>query len=115
MDILKLRVNSLFGKYSVELDLTKKANILYGANGVGKTTLLRMYTCLLNNDFVEILRWDFQSIELVALEHENHNHIDSKMEKTFFINRTDLLPEPSKMAKILQNPSQETGNIIALI
>ena len=99
MHILKLRVNSLFGKYSVELDLTKKANILYGANGVGKTTLLRMYTYLLNNDFVEILRWDFQSIEIVALEHENYLHIDSKIERTFFIKRRDLLPEPSRMAK----------------
>ena len=100
MHILKFRVNSLFGKYSVELDLTQKANILYGANGVGKTTLLRMYTCLLNNDFVEILRWNFQSIEIVALEHENHNHIDSKIERSFFIMRTDLLPEPDKMAKL---------------
>lgn len=99
MHILKLRVNSLFGKYSVELDLTKKANVLYGANGVGKTTLLRMYTCLLNNDFVEILRWDFQSIEIVALEHENYKHIDSKIERTFFIRRMDLLPAPSEMAK----------------
>ena len=29
MHILKFRVNSLFGKYSVRLDFTKKANIPY--------------------------------------------------------------------------------------
>lgn len=99
MHILKLRVNSLFGKYSIELDLTQKASILYGANGVGKTTLLRLYTSLLNNDFVEILRWDFQSIEIVALEHENFNHMESKVERTFLIKRTDLLPDMDTMSR----------------
>ena len=87
MDILKLRINNLFQKYSVELDLRKKMNILYGANGIGKTTVLRFYQALVNNDFIEILRWDFDSIEVLAYEHGREEG-----ERSFYIERKDLLP-----------------------
>lgn len=87
MDILKLRINSLFQKYSVELDLRKKINILYGANGIGKTTVLRFYQALVKNNFIEILRWDFESIEVLTYDHEE------KKECSFFIKRKDLLPD----------------------
>lgn len=88
MDILKLRINNLFQKYSVELDLRKKMNILYGANGIGKTTVLRFYQALVNNDFIEILRWDFDSIEVLAYEHGREEG-----ERSFYIERKDLLPD----------------------
>ena len=88
MDILKLRINNLFQKYSVELDLRKKMNILYGANGIGKTTVVRFYQALVNNDFIEILRWDFDSIEVLAYEHGREEG-----ERSFYIERKDLLPD----------------------
>lgn len=88
MDILKLRINNLFQKYSVELDLRKKMNILYGANGIGKTTVLRFYQTLVNNDFIEILRWNFDSIEVLAYEHGREEG-----ERSFYIERKDLLPD----------------------
>jgi len=88
MDILKMRINNLFHKYSVELDMRKKVNILYGANGIGKTTILRFYHALVNNDFIEILRWEFDSIELLA-----YNHRAEAGESIFFIDRKDLLPD----------------------
>ena len=91
MDILKLRINSLFQKYSIELDLRKKMNILYGANGIGKTTVLRFYQALVKNDFIEILRWDFESIEVLA-----YDHVEKK-ECSFFIKRKDLLPDISTL------------------
>ena len=86
MDILKLRINNLFQKYSVELDLRKKMNILYGANGIGKTTVLRFYQALVNNDFIEILRWDFDSIEVLAYEHGREEG-----ERSFYIERKDFM------------------------
>lgn len=88
MDIFKLRINNLFQKYSVELDLRKKMNILYGANGIGKTTVLRFYQTLVNNDFIEILRWNFDSIEVLAYEHGREEG-----ERSFYIERKDLLPD----------------------
>lgn len=88
MDILKMRINNLFQKYSVELDMRRKVNILYGANGIGKTTILKFYQALTNNDFIEILRWDFDSIELLAYEHGKEGG-----ERSFFIERKDLLPD----------------------
>lgn len=63
-------------------------NILYGANGIGKTTVLRFYQTLVNNDFIEILRWNFDSIEVLAYEHGREEG-----ERSFYIERKDLLPD----------------------
>ena len=36
-----IRINGLFGHFSSEIDLNNRCYVLIGANGVGKTTVLR--------------------------------------------------------------------------
>ena len=62
---MKIKINGIFGKYNNEIDLDKKCNILIGENGVGKSTTMKIASCVLQGDFVKLLKYSFDSIEII--------------------------------------------------
>lgn len=63
-EINQVVVKGLFHKYDVTIDLTKDCTILIGANGVGKSTALKLLKYLLSGMFMEIATIPFASIEI---------------------------------------------------
>ena len=61
-----IRINGLFGSYTSEIKLDSRCSILIGANGVGKSTILHIIRNILDLNFLELARYDFNSIDLVA-------------------------------------------------
>ena len=64
MDINYIKIYGLFNKFNVELDLEEECNILAGANGVGKSTLLRIVKTVSEYDFVALACFPFKSIDV---------------------------------------------------
>lgn len=62
----KVRINGIFGKYNNEIDLSNKCNILIGENGIGKSTCIKILNCLFNYNYIELLKYYFESIELIS-------------------------------------------------
>jgi len=58
----KIKINKLFGKYTNEVDLSKRCVILIGENGVGKSTTANILKCIATWDFVEITKYYFESV-----------------------------------------------------
>lgn len=88
MKLYYLRINNLFNKYSVELDLDKNLNVLLGANGVGKSTILKILDCLFRNDFLSLTLWDFSSLELGVFDKG-----DKKIKDKIVIEKNDFFPD----------------------
>lgn len=63
-NLKSIQIFKLFGKYTTKIDLKSKCNILVGANGVGKSTILKIILGVLHGDFVEVSKYDFSSVEL---------------------------------------------------
>ena len=62
---MKIKINGIFGKYNNEINLDNRCNILIGENGVGKSTTMKIVSSLLKGDFVKLLEYSFDSIEIV--------------------------------------------------
>ena len=62
-----IRINKLFGKYDNEIDLSSRGIILIGENGVGKTTIMKIIMNLMNKNFTELIKYDFESIDIEVL------------------------------------------------
>lgn len=62
---MKIRINGIFEKYNNEFDFDNKEIICIGENGIGKSTSLRILECILNLDFINILNYYFDYIELI--------------------------------------------------
>ena len=98
MNIVSLKINGLFHKYSVFLDFSRKLNVLIGANGTGKSTVLKMIVALQKEDFVELARYDFDSVDVVATGtfEKSANNDDSMTQKKcdvkIHIQYEDLFP-----------------------
>ena len=85
---MKIRVNGIFDRYNNEVDVDKKCNILIGENGIGKSTTLKIVKAFLSGDFVELLKYYFNSIEVI-----DHN-------KNVKINYVDLFPKANDILNI---------------
>ena len=94
MDIKYLKINGLFNKYNIELDLDRKLNILLGANGTGKSTVLKILDALQKKDFVTLSSFVFQSISITI---ENYH---GKEEMNF--NREDFFPTIDKLEDLYE-------------
>ena len=86
-----IRINGLFGHFASEIDLDNRCSILIGANGVGKTTILHIIKCILELDFIELARHDFESIDLIT---ENAK---------FHLNYDDLFPSLQSFLTVMQD------------
>lgn len=63
-EINQIVIQGLFHKYDVTIDLTKDCTILIGANGVGKSTALKLLKYLLSGNFINIATIPFDSIKI---------------------------------------------------
>lgn len=77
MKLKTFTIKKLFNKYDVRIKLDEKCVILLGANGVGKTTALRILHCFLSSNYVDIVAAPFESVivdvdreELLEFEYE---------------------------------------------
>ena len=66
MIIDKITVNGLFHKHNITLDFNRKLNVLLGANGTGKSTVLRIVDALQKEDFVELVKYEFDSLDITT-------------------------------------------------
>lgn len=80
---MKIRINGIFHKYNNEVDLDKRLSIYIGENGIGKSTTLKIINCILNCDFYNILKYEFESFSLEGNTFTISDLIPSKEE---FIN-----------------------------
>ena len=60
---MKVKINGIFGKYNSEIDLDNRCTIFIGENGSGKSTTLKILNYVLQGDFVNITKYNFESIE----------------------------------------------------
>jgi len=67
MRLIKINISSLFCKFDYEIPLKTKDNItiLYGLNGHGKTTILRMINAFFQKQFNQFMKLPFQSISFI--------------------------------------------------
>ena len=62
MNITRLQIKKLNGKYDFNIDLNRRCTIIVGANGVGKTTILKIIECISIYDFYGLLKFSFEEI-----------------------------------------------------
>lgn len=62
---MKIKINKIFNKYDAVYDTNENCTIYIGENGIGKTTILKILNSVIKGDFVEILNYNFQSIEFI--------------------------------------------------
>ena len=96
--IKKIKINKLFGRYNNELDLSSRAIIFIGENGVGKTTTMKILQNLMNLDFKELIKYDFESIDL-----ETTTKSGRLLHET--LNYEDLLPSVEEITKNFKKSS----------
>lgn len=89
-----IRINKLFGKYDNEIDLSSRGIILIGENGVGKTTIMKIIMNLMNKNFTELIKYDFESIDIEVL---------GKTGKTLktTLKYEDLLPSNDELKNVI--------------
>lgn len=95
---MKIRVNGIFDKYNNEVDLDRKCTIFIGENGVGKSTTMKIVNAFLSGNFVELLKYYFDSIEV----YENDKIIFNVQYEELFPKVEDIL-ELTKYAEPKEN------------
>jgi len=94
MEYKKLIIEKLFDQYNVEIDLSKRCNILVGPNGVGKTTILKIIYNIMRRDFIELSKFKFDKIRILYKKKEK--------KESFEFRRSDLFPESEYIFKELK-------------
>ena len=93
-----IKINKLFGKYDNEIDLSNRGIIFIGENGVGKTTIMKILQNLMNFNFSELIKYDFESIELEVFGKNGKILKDT-------IKYADLLPTDDEIKSLIRDTS----------
>lgn len=84
---MKIRINKIFGKYTHEVDLNKKCNVLIGENGIGKSTVMKIINHILKHEYIELLNYYFESIDLICGKNKvTINYLDIALDSEYVIN-----------------------------
>ena len=59
----KIKIRKLFHKYDIDIDLANPVNILIGANGIGKTTIIKLLDNYYNKNYIDMLAAPFEGID----------------------------------------------------
>ena len=62
---MKIRINGIFNKYNNVINIDRNCNILIGENGIGKSTTMKILKSILKKDFISLLEYHFNSIEII--------------------------------------------------
>ena len=71
MLIEKFKINNLFNYINFEYNFKEKDTIFVGENGIGKTTILSILYHVLSTNISELLKYEFESIEIKYKDEEN--------------------------------------------
>ncbi len=74
----KIKINKLFNKHDIEVDLSKKCNILIGSNGIGKSTTLKIINSLYQIDMINLAKIPFKSLDIESIADENNHTINGE-------------------------------------
>ena len=61
---MRVIIKKLFNKYNYDLSFDNKLNVIIGENGCGKTTAIKMINNLINQNFIELSNYSFESFEI---------------------------------------------------
>lgn len=97
VDTRTITIKGLLGQFDCEIDLTRKCNILVGANGFGKTSILKIIHCLGELDFVNLASIPFKQIEVQGDEPIRNEDVEEEIEffetqVSYRIEYSDLFP-----------------------
>ncbi|MBR6949763.1 MAG: AAA family ATPase [Bacilli bacterium] len=93
-----IKINGIYGKYNTSVDLDNKCTIFIGENGIGKSTTMKIVSLILSGKFVDLLKYDFSSIELI----DDSSGVDIKY--------SDLFPSIDKLEMVIEKYYKETPN-----
>lgn len=62
--VKSLRASAIYGRIDLEQDFEPSINVIYGKNGVGKTTLLHILANTLNGQYERFAFLNFDSIHI---------------------------------------------------
>ena len=115
MLIEKFKINNLFNYINFEYNFKQKDTIFVGENGIGKTTILSILYHVLSTNISELLKYEFESIEIKYEDMEgiiiNYDDLDEfdKFKKERIINVNS--PRFKEIIKILENENIQKSGI----
>lgn len=88
--IERIIIYDLFGQSEKKLDIefNKDLTILVGKNGCGKTTILNILSCIFNNNFYELRKYNFDRIEVKYIKEEL---IIKKLERQILVSKNNMI------------------------
>ena len=85
---MKIKINKVFGKHDIEFDTNTRCTIYIGENGIGKSTSMKIISNILNRNFVDILDFDFDSVDFFDEDvHYNLKYSDLYINVNQMINK----------------------------
>lgn len=88
MNLVKLEIESLFGRFDYSITFDKEVNIITGPNGYGKTTILKIINAFFNKDFIFFKNLEFKKLSLKFSEEE---YLFEKKDNEVFFNTNHIV------------------------